>query len=75
MLRFSIYHPFCLFWGVQAAMATPEGQVRVCEAVLECVRLICSYSAYLHAYSALTSAPFSVLLLVSERHSRVRFII
>lgn len=35
---------------------------------MECLRLMCVYSGYIHAYAAMAGAPFSVLLVVSERH-------
>ena len=52
-------------------METADGQKKVCEAVLECLRLTCVYSAYIHAYPAMDNAPFSVLLVVLERHDPV----
>ncbi|CDJ28818.1 uncharacterized protein EMH_0002270 [Eimeria mitis] len=51
-----------------AAMKNADGQKKVCEAVMECLRLTFVYSGYIHAYAALAEAPFSVLLVVSERH-------
>nr|AET50788.1 hypothetical protein [Eimeria tenella] len=54
--------------GIQMAMKNADGQKKVCEAVLECLRLTCSYSAYIHAFPDLIRAPFSILLLVLERH-------
>ena len=61
------------FSCVQLAMKSPDGQKKVCEAVMECLRLACAYSAYIHAYPAMDQAPFSVLLLVLERHEPVRW--
>ncbi|OEH76446.1 hypothetical protein cyc_04833 [Cyclospora cayetanensis] len=54
--------------GLSLAMGNPDGQKKVCEAVLECLRLTCAYSAYIHCYAAMEKAPFSVLLVVCERH-------
>ncbi|KAL8443038.1 hypothetical protein Emag_006144 [Eimeria magna] len=54
--------------GVTLAMSTPDGQKKVCEAVMEFLRLISAYSAYIHAYPGMALAPFSVVLVVVERH-------
>ncbi|CDI77750.1 hypothetical protein, conserved [Eimeria praecox] len=54
--------------GITAAMKSADGQKKVCEAVMEFLRLTCAYSGYIHAYGAIAHAPFSVLLVVSERH-------
>ncbi|CDJ67053.1 hypothetical protein, conserved [Eimeria necatrix] len=54
--------------GIPMAMKNADGQKKVCEAALECLRLTCSYSAYIHAFPDLVRAPFSILLLVLERH-------
>lgn len=54
-------------------MQNAEGQKRVCEAVLECLRLTCAYSAYIHTYAPLAAAPFSILMIVVERHESVSF--
>lgn len=52
-------------------MENANGKKRVCEAVMEFLRLACVYSGYIHAYAAMAQAPFSVLLVVSERHEAV----
>ncbi|CDJ51442.1 hypothetical protein, conserved [Eimeria brunetti] len=54
--------------GITMAMKNADGQKKVCEAVMECLRLTCVYSGYIHAYAAMAEAPFSILLVVSERH-------
>ncbi|KAL8271521.1 hypothetical protein Esti_004556 [Eimeria stiedai] len=54
--------------GITLAMSTPDGQKKVCEAVMEFLRLISAYSAYIHTYPGMALAPFSVVLVVLERH-------
>ncbi|KAL8424438.1 hypothetical protein Efla_001040 [Eimeria flavescens] len=54
--------------GITAAMSTADGQKKVCEAVMEFLRLISVYSGYFHTYPGMARAPFSVLLVVQERH-------
>ncbi|KAL8446323.1 hypothetical protein Emed_005060 [Eimeria media] len=54
--------------GITLAMNTPDGQKKVCEAVMEFLRLISAYSAYIHAFPGMAVAPFSVALVVVERH-------
>lgn len=70
-LLFVVSASWHLLHCLQVAMKNADGQKKVCEAVMECLRLMCVYSGYIHAYAAMAGAPFSVLLVVSERHEAV----
>ncbi|KAL8436627.1 hypothetical protein ACSSS7_001557 [Eimeria intestinalis] len=52
--------------GILLAMNTPDGQKKVCEAVMECLRLTSAYSAYIHTYPGMAVAPFSVALVAAD---------